>query len=244
MIGQICVEDEDGNGQCIDDEEDECLGGCKSPITQECSSFAPCPAADYCYRPLSPFIGQDQLPFLCDAYPDAMCKFTGCGGCFEYFEDSQGNIYTLDDCQQDICLLNVDSGPCEAAIPSWYYDSYSNKCKQFNYGGCAGNGNRFDTKRECRTACRDQKLYSSNNNQLKWIEQYAQNEINNFDKFSIKNKFIVGISFIALLVIIYYVISYFCCFKRKRSNNKYSKAMQRENDVEISDIDDNEEIYK
>ncbi|CAG7732167.1 unnamed protein product, partial [Allacma fusca] len=36
----------------------------------------------------------------------------------------------------DICNLPVKTGSCYANIPSYYYDSSSNTCKHFLYGGC------------------------------------------------------------------------------------------------------------
>ena len=35
----------------------------------------------------------------------------------------------------------------------FYYDSADGKCKLFTYGGCGGNGNRFDTEVACLEAC-------------------------------------------------------------------------------------------
>ena len=46
-----------------------------------------------------------------------------------------------------------DPGPCLAYMPQYYYDKGSSKCKQFIYGGCRGNGNRFRTMQECLEQC-------------------------------------------------------------------------------------------
>ena len=36
------------------------------------------------------------------------------------------------------CELLPEVGPCNAAIPIYYFDADSNKCVQFIWGGCAG----------------------------------------------------------------------------------------------------------
>ncbi|CAL1266789.1 unnamed protein product [Larinioides sclopetarius] len=35
----------------------------------------------------------------------------------------------------------------------WYYDADSESCESFNYGGCLGNNNRFETKEACEQKC-------------------------------------------------------------------------------------------
>ncbi|CAL1266776.1 unnamed protein product [Larinioides sclopetarius] len=35
----------------------------------------------------------------------------------------------------------------------WYYDRSDNICKSFVYGGCEGNGNRFEKRTDCETSC-------------------------------------------------------------------------------------------
>lgn len=49
-----------------------------------------------------------------------------------------------------VCKLNKDPGPCEAAIPRFYYISKTKRCEMFPYGGCEGNGNRFQSLYGCR----------------------------------------------------------------------------------------------
>lgn len=51
------------------------------------------------------------------------------------------------------CLLPPDVGPCRARIPSFYYDRYTQSCRQFMYGGCEGNANNFETLEACDEAC-------------------------------------------------------------------------------------------
>ncbi len=53
----------------------------------------------------------------------------------------------------DICEQPYDSGPCRGYFPRWYYSRDDNSCKQFIYGGCDGNSNRFETRNECETRC-------------------------------------------------------------------------------------------
>ncbi|KAH8350582.1 hypothetical protein KR067_009689, partial [Drosophila pandora] len=42
---------------------------------------------------------------------------------------------------------------CLAYIPRWTYDSSNNKCISFVYGGCGGNENRFESRKECEEKC-------------------------------------------------------------------------------------------
>jgi len=40
-----------------------------------------------------------------------------------------------------------------ANVPSFYYDAKTEKCKDFVYGGCGGNENRFGSLAECEKTC-------------------------------------------------------------------------------------------
>lgn len=55
---------------------------------------------------------------------------------------------------KDGCMATSDPGPCRAAFPMFYYDSNTATCQSFLYGGCRGNQNRYSTKDECLSRCR------------------------------------------------------------------------------------------
>lgn len=38
-------------------------------------------------------------------------------------------------------------------MPRFYFNTDSNKCEHFIYGGCDANENNFNTEDECKAAC-------------------------------------------------------------------------------------------
>ena len=63
----------------------------------------------------------------------------------------------------DICTLPPEAGPCEAFIPSFFFNATSDRCERFIYGGCLGNDNRFSTVQECEERCGEFPQHPSDN---------------------------------------------------------------------------------
>ncbi|KAL3195691.1 hypothetical protein MRX96_001813 [Rhipicephalus microplus] len=52
-----------------------------------------------------------------------------------------------------VCTYPPETGPCEAAMSRYYYNTTTETCEVFTYGGCHGNGNRFRTYSDCEKKC-------------------------------------------------------------------------------------------
>lgn len=52
-----------------------------------------------------------------------------------------------------ICGLPLDPGPCKALFTAYGFNTKSNRCEEFTYGGCSGNENRFETLEACSKVC-------------------------------------------------------------------------------------------
>ncbi|XP_029842042.2 papilin isoform X2 [Ixodes scapularis] len=78
-------------------------------------------------------------------------EYSGCGGNDNRFED-------IDSCRtrcEDVCHQPKYSGPCYAYLRRFYYNSETERCEPFIYGGCMANGNNFYTMDQCNRHCRD-----------------------------------------------------------------------------------------
>lgn len=81
---------------------------------------------------------------------------------FRYYcsDSSLNNFETRQDCEgkcgdsQDLCNLPVVQGPCSGQFLQFYYDKNTDSCVAFDYSGCSGNGNRFDTVGQCEQRCK------------------------------------------------------------------------------------------
>ncbi|KAA8582323.1 hypothetical protein FQN60_009063 [Etheostoma spectabile] len=51
------------------------------------------------------------------------------------------------------CTEVPDTGSCRDSYTKWYYNPLQKDCFRFNYGGCNGNENRFESNEQCMRVC-------------------------------------------------------------------------------------------
>ncbi|VDL91742.1 unnamed protein product [Schistocephalus solidus] len=151
-----------GNGNNFETKE-ECEKKCvaKASTTEE---------TDVCKLPqyVGPCRARIQR-FAYDANLKACVPFTygGCQGNGNNFETKEqceakcmgslpceffGPTVTFDDVD-DPCKQPIEVGPCFALIPRYAFNQRAAKCISFNYGGCQGNNNNFETLEAYQQTC-------------------------------------------------------------------------------------------
>jgi len=105
----------------------------------------------------------------CTDYVDKWFFDANYGGCSRFWyggcEPGKNHFETEDVCKAEcseprgsaVCFLQKVEGPCKGSYEEWFYDAQLRSCRQFLYGGCLGNGNRFLTKKDCEGVCQPKK---------------------------------------------------------------------------------------
>lgn len=53
----------------------------------------------------------------------------------------------------ELCALKDESGPCKAIKDRFFFNVDTGSCELFEYGGCGGNANNFETLEACEETC-------------------------------------------------------------------------------------------
>ncbi|CAN9497989.1 unnamed protein product [Ophioblennius macclurei] len=53
----------------------------------------------------------------------------------------------------ELCALKDEPGPCRAIRDRFFFSVNTGRCQLFEYGGCGGNENNFETLEECEETC-------------------------------------------------------------------------------------------
>ncbi|XP_065108272.1 tissue factor pathway inhibitor a isoform X3 [Paramisgurnus dabryanus] len=103
------------------------------------------------------------------------CEAFEYGGC----QGNANNFETLEECEKmcvvkenkSPCHLEDEPGPCRGLVPRYFFDSKSQECKMFFYGGCFGNANNFKTIKECQARCQSDSNHMDLNAPSKPVEE-------------------------------------------------------------------------
>lgn len=77
------------------------------------------------------------------------------------------------------CGLKPERGPCKAIFDKYYFDTGTNKCNMFIYGGCDGVV-PFETQEECDKACTVPKIEGTTNPYPYPVSKYGGVSIRDF----------------------------------------------------------------
>ncbi len=80
-------------------------------------------------------------------------SYSGCDGNANRFDTSMLCRDTCGGQPPALCELPQEVGPCDAAMPRYWFDEGTGRCELFSYGGCEGNANSFMSEAECLWTC-------------------------------------------------------------------------------------------
>ena len=106
------------------------------------------------------------------------------------------------------CKLAADMGPCRASKPRFHFDAASGECQPFNFGGCRGNANNFETIEQCRNECAAAAATATNPENPPKVPERA-----------VKKEGIVSLEFPSLQI--ENVIAYSFAFKQRNTPGAY-----------------------
>ena len=111
---------------------------------------------EFCFEGKDPGEGDSKIQRWYYDHEDGVCKDFEYGG----EKGNRNRFLTRQSCEsscfeaQDLCELPKVIGPCNGIVEQFWYDKENDGCFSFNYGGCQGNGNKFDTLEFCDNRCK------------------------------------------------------------------------------------------
>ncbi|CAB1335117.1 unnamed protein product [Coregonus sp. 'balchen'] len=129
------------------------------------------------------------------------------------------------------CTEHPKTGNCRDSFTKWYYNPLYEKCFRFNYGGCDGNDNRFDTEDTCMTTCKlvTEKDIFERKESFEYQDTQGQIGI-------IAIAILLGLAIIILLVVLSY------CFMKGKKKKQPQRQRVPVNGTQIHTMEDTERL--
>ncbi|XP_034531484.1 kunitz-type protease inhibitor 1a [Notolabrus celidotus] len=123
------------------------------------------------------------------------------------------------------CTEVPDTGNCRDSLTKWYYNPVHMACFRFNYGGCQGNENRFDSESSCMKFCRDvsEKDVFARKNEFERIISQSQTGI-------IAIAALLGLAILILIGVLVY-----CFVKGKKKSPQHQRVAVNNAPVSFED---------
>ncbi|XP_056151884.1 kunitz-type protease inhibitor 1a isoform X2 [Lampris incognitus] len=150
--------------------------------------------------------------------------------CENLNENFQILLHIPVDEQKVRCTEPPYTGHCRDSITKWYYNPIQQRCFRFNYGGCQGNENRFDSMDSCRKTCTG----------VTEKDIFARKEA--FERQATENEtgIIVIAALLGLAILILLSILGYCFMKGKKRQPQHQRVAT--NGVQVTTTEDTERL--
>ncbi|KAM3174677.1 hypothetical protein ACTXT7_010053 [Hymenolepis weldensis] len=154
-----------GNGNNFETLED-CQQRCESNTNREQPGHQN--GVDVCSLPTDPGPCRGEMRRYAHNPSTRRCEpftYGGCQGNGNNFETEEecirrcgGSVTEIVGTQPDrsggdVCSLPTEMGPCSDYVLRYTFNTSTGRCEMFYYGGCEGNGNRFEKLEDCQQRC-------------------------------------------------------------------------------------------
>ncbi|XP_072313133.1 kunitz-type protease inhibitor 1a [Eucyclogobius newberryi] len=128
------------------------------------------------------------------------------------------------------CTEQPNTGNCRDSFSKWYYDPLKQNCFRFNYGGCQGNENRFDSKEQCMKMC----------NGVTEEDVFARKEYQDGSVSDSQTGILIIAALLGVGIFILLCVLVFCLIKGKKKTVQHHRVPV--NTIPVSSMEDRDHL--